>query len=58
MKNEKLYMHTNTGSIDTREGWCWFDEESGFWRDPIAENDPAFLEVAVNDFDELEEVRV
>ena len=34
------YMNRNTGSIDTREGWC-FTDENGRHRDPVGEGNPA-----------------
>jgi hypothetical protein len=43
MKDEKMYMNTETGTVDTRDGWIYECEELGRV-DPVAEGE--LVEVA------------
>ena len=45
MENQKMYMHIETGSVDTADGWIFRDEETGKLCDPVASGSEGLLEV-------------
>jgi len=49
MENQKMYMHIESGTIDTASGWIYDNEETGKLCDPVEEGDPALVEVVQDD---------